>query len=453
LPLQNLSGDPNQDYFADGMTDALITDLAQTRSLRVISKTSSDRYRKTQKKLSEIAKELNVDAVVEGAVLRSGDQVRIDAQLIRAEDDQHLWARSYDRKISDVLSLQADVAQAIASEIEVKLAPEQQSPRPPARPVNAQAYEAYLKGAYFYGGEEQDLEKAIKYFQKSADLDPTYVPAYLGLGESYGTMAYLEAGTIPPAEAWLKSEINIAKALELDPKSSLAHNQLGMNRLLHHCDRPGAEKELNLALELDPSDMHSLDYHSFYLLEVGRSDQAIAEKRRVLDHDPVSVITKSEFGMYLSTVGRLDEAIQQFQDTLELDPNSGMTRMRLGSAYADQHHYEQAVVQMKKALAIERRPRWLGRLGWVYARWGKASESLELIKELKELSKHGDVSPSLIARIYAVLGEKEQALIWLEKAKGDYPGTSDDGFDSLRSDPRFKVLEARLKPEESCLGF
>jgi tetratricopeptide (TPR) repeat protein len=242
--------------------------------------------------------------------------------------------------------------------------------------------------------------------------------------------------------------------LELDPKSSSAHMLMGMNRLLHHCDRLGAEKELNLALELDPSDMHSLDYHSYYLLKVGQSDQAIAEKRRVLDHDPVNVGTKSELGLYLSTVGRLDEAIQQFQDTLELDPNSGMTRMRLGQAYADQHQYEQAVVQMKKALAIERRPRWLERLGRVYARWGKASESLELIKELKELSKHGYVSPSLIARIYAVLGEKEQALIWLEKAKkGDYPWTSDDGFDSLRSDPRFKALEARLKPGDSCQGF
>jgi TolB-like protein/DNA-binding winged helix-turn-helix (wHTH) protein len=453
LPLQNLSGDPSQDYFADGMTDALITDLAQIKQLHVISRTSTMRFKGTQKKVPEIAKELGVDAVLEGAAVRSGDRVRIDAQLIRGDNDVHLWAKSYDRNINDILSLQSDLARAIASEIAVTLtSAEQAHLGKSAQTVNPQAYEAYLKGLYFFElGEDTDLEKAIGYYEKSVHLDPNYAPANLGLGQAYGMLAFLEAGTIPPAEAWLKSEKYLARALELDPDSSLAHTLLGMDKLVHQCDRAGAEKELNLALTLNPNDMTSLDYHSYYLLLIGQQEQAIAEKRRVLENDPLAFGTRSELGMYFTTAGRVDDAIEQYQYTLQLDPNSGMTYERLGMLYHDKGQYEEAVVQLKKALAFERRPRWLGNLGLVYAKWGKTNESLGVVAELKGMSRQHQVSPSQIARIYAALGDKDQAIAWLDKAKkGDFPPPSDREFMDLRSDPRFAAIEARVKADPGC---
>ena len=452
LPLQNLSGDPSQDYFADGMTDALITDLAQIKALRVISRTSTMLYKGTQKKVPQIAKELGVDAVLEGVAVRSGDRVRIDAQLIRGDNDAHLWAKSYERNLNDILSLQTDLARAIATEIAVNLTSEEQANlRKSPQTVNPQAYEAYLKGLYFRSREDADLEKAIMYFEKSVELDPSYAPANLELGDSYGMLAYLEVGKMPPAEAWLKSEKYLARTLELDPDSSLAHTLLGMNKLIHHCDRAGAEKELNLALTLDPNDMASLDYHSYYLLLIGQPEQAIAEKRRVLENDPLSLGTRSELGMYLAKTGHTDEAIQQYQYTLELDLNSAATYMRLGMLYYHKGQYEEAVVHLKKALALEKRPGWLGNLGVVYAQGGETTESLEVITELKETSKQQHVSPSQIARVYAALGDKDQAIAWLNKThKGDLPPPSDKEFDGLRSDPRFGAIEARLNPDAGC---
>jgi TolB-like protein len=453
LPLANLTGDSDQEYFVDGMTDALTTSLAEIASLRVISRTSAMHFKGKQKKLTEIAKELNVDAVLEGAVMRSGDQVRIDAQLIQADNEQRLWGKSYNRKINDVLSLQSEVAHAIVAELHVKLvSPEKKASRIPAQSVDPQAYETYLKGVYFLGhGEDADLDKAVMYLEKSVNLDPKYAPANLRLAEAYGLLAYLEAGKIPPTEAWLKSESYIAKTLELDPDSSLAHTLFGMNKLVRQCDRAGAEKELDLALKLDPNDMASLDYHSFYLLLIGQAEQAIAEKKRVVQNDPLSTVATSELGMYLDTVGRADEAIHLYQHTLELNPNSGTTYSRLRWIYYHKGQYDEAVIQMKKALAVEKRPLWLGNLGMAYAKWGKSSESLAVIAELREMSKQQYVSPSQIARIYALLGSNDQAIAWLMKAKkGDLPPPSDEEFKGLRSDPRFGPIEARLKPDPGC---
>jgi TolB-like protein len=454
LPLANLTGDSDQDYFVDGMTDALITNLAEIASLRVISRTSAMHFKGRQKKLTEIAKELNVDAVLEGAVMRSGDQVRIDAQLIQADNEQRLWGKSYDRKIIDVLSLQSEVAHAIVAELHVKLASsEKKASRTPAQSVDPQAYETYLKGIYFLGhGEDAHLDKAVMYLEKAVNLDPKYAPANLRLAEAYSLLAYLEAGKIPPAEAWLKSESYIAKTLELDPDSSLAHALLGIDKLVRQCDRTGAEKELDLALKLDPNDMASLDYHSFYLLLIGQGEQAVAEKKRVVENDPLSTVATSELGMYLDTVGRTDEAIHLYQRTLELNPISGWTYSRLGWIYYHKGQYDEAVIQMKKALAVEKSPLWLGSLGMVYAKWGKTSESLAVIAELQEMSKQQQyVSPSQIARIYALLGSNDQAIAWLMKAKKrDLPLPSDEGFEGLRSDARFGPIEARLKLDREC---
>nr|UXE44500.1 serine/threonine-protein kinase PknD [uncultured bacterium] len=454
LPFGNLTGDPAQEYLVEGMSDALITDLSKLTSLRVISRTSSMQYKGTHKALPEVARELNVDAAVLGSVTRSGNRIRVNAKLVEAAGGQNLWVQDYDRDESGVLKLQNDLAAAVAREVAGKLTGKDQLRMAEGpQSVNPQAYESYLKAEYFSSKEtDEGFEKAIEYYRKAIDLDPSFAAAYLGLGGTYSFMAYQRR--LNYAEGSVKAENLLAKSLELDPNSSLAHAISGMIKFQFRCDRPGAEKELNRALELNPNDMGALDLYSYYLLEMGRTDEAIAEKKRVLEHDPVSVGTSAELGLYYLQAGRDDEAIQQLHKTLELDPNFPSALTRLGRAYANKGQYDQAVVELKKAVAMDNVPDRLGRLGDVYARWGKREESLAVVHELKGMSKERYVSPTLIARIYARLGEKDQALSWLDRArKEDSPNASDSDFDSLRADPRFKVIEARLKPDTSCPSF
>jgi TolB-like protein/DNA-binding winged helix-turn-helix (wHTH) protein/Flp pilus assembly protein TadD len=454
LPLENVSGDPAQEYFADGMTDTLITNLAGLKSVRVISRTSAMHYKGSGKSLPEIVRELDVDAVVEGTVSKAGDRVRINAQLVDARQDRHLWARQYDSKLQDVLQLQSDLAFAIALEVSGKLTPNEASRiGSKRRQVDQEAYEAYLKGEYFLDKWTVDgFEKTKSYFERAIQIDPSFADAYAGLAEYYGTVAFM--GIVPPREAWLKSEDLLVKTLAMDNTSSKAHSLLGMLKLTFRCDRSGAEKELNQAVELNPGDIRALDYHSYYLLETGRTDQAITEKRRVLEHDPLRVITNAELGLYLLQANRIDEAITQLQKTLELDPNYAPARARLGTAYASNQHYGEAVSELQKALSLDRNPNRLGLLGDVYARWGKRQEALNTIRQLQRISNQSYVAPNLIAVIYSRLGEKNAAIAWLEKANPENdPKISDPGFDSIRSDARFKALEARLRPEQSCPAF
>jgi tetratricopeptide (TPR) repeat protein len=261
-------------------------------------------------------------------------------------------------------------------------------------------------------------------------------------------------GIVPPREAWLKSEDLLVKTLAMDNTSSKAHSLLGMLKLTFRCDRSGAERELNQALEVNPGDIRALDYHSYYLLETGHTDQAIAEKRRVLEHDPLRVISNAELGLYLLQANRIDEAITQLQKTLELDPNYAPAHARLGNAYASKQQYEEAVTELRKALSLDRNPNRLANLGEVYARWGKRQEALDTIRQLQQMSKQDYVSPTQSALIYAQLGEKNAALNWLQKAKPeDDPKITDAGFESLRSEPRFNLLESRLRPNPSCPAF
>jgi len=254
-----------------------------------------------------------------------------------------------------------------------------------------------------------------------------------------------------PREYWHTAETLLAKSLRTDNSSSRAHALLGLIKLQFRCDRPAAEKELNLALELNPGDMGALDWHSYYLLEIGKKDEAIAEKARVLEHDPLSVRTNAELGLYFFEAGRYDEAIAQLQKTLELDPNYAAAHMRLGGAYEKNGQYDQAINEIQKAILLDRKPARLAQLGELYARMGKGQEALEMARELEEMSKQRYVPPNMIALIYSRLGQNQAALAWLEKAKpDDDPKISEPGFDTLRSDPRFKILEARLKPEQSC---
>ena len=454
IPLQNLSGDVSQDYFAAGMTDALITNLAQSNSLRVISSTSSMRYKDSHKGLPEIGRELNVGLILEGSIIRSGNRVRVNAQLVDAAKDQHLWAQQYDRDLKDILQLQSELASAVAVEIVGKLTSlEQNRFAVSTRKVNPAAYEAYLKGEYFlnrWSGE--GFEKAKGYYQQAIDLDPNYADAYVGLAGYYAVRAFL--GSVPPREGWLKAEEILAKSLAMDPHSGKAHTLLGMIKLQFRCDPAEARKELDYALRLNPGDMNALDYHSYYLLEIGRSDEAITEKLRVLEHDPLSISTNSEVGMYFWRAKRTDEAIVQLRKTLELDPNYAATHMRLGIAYSQNKQYEEAALEMQKAIALDKNPMKVTHLGELYAVWGKKREAQQTIAQLRGMSKQEYVAPNMIALVYARLGDKSGALSWLKKAKpDDDPKITDSGFDILRSDPQFQAIEARLKPDPSCPAF
>src|SRR5690348_13380848 len=446
LPLEKLTGDSSQEYFADGMTDALITDLAKIQSLRVISRTSVMRYKEPHKPLAEIARELNVDGVVEGSVARSGNRLRITAQLIEVANDRHVWAESYERDLQDVLGLQDELARTIAWQVRAKVSREEQMRLADARPVKPKAYDAYLKGRFFLNQWSDDgLEKARDYFQQYIEPDRALVQAY-------GARAI--TGRLPSHEGYLRAENLTKKALEIDDTLAEAHSGLGLIKLQFRCDRSGAENEMDRAMALNPQNVIALDYHAYYLLLVGRRDEAIAEKKRVLEHDPLAVVTNAELGLYFVVAGRNDEAVEQLKKTLELDPNYAPGHSRLGWAYANEQQYDKAVVEFKKALTIEKMPDRVGQLGDVYARWGKKREAQKVIDELKQMSKQRYVSPTLIAMIYARLGEKDAAVHWLGKAEqGDNPAISDPGFDNLRSDVRFVALERRLNPNASCPAF
>ena len=450
VPLENLTQDSSQAYFVDGMTDALIANLTKLGALRVISRTSAMQYKGTHKTFRDIARELNVNAILAGTVSRSGDRVRISARLVDPASNRNLWAQDYDRDLQNILNLQSELALAVAREVAGKLTLKEQSGLSAgAKPVNPEAYEAYLKGRYFLNKwSPQGLEKAKEYFEESIKLDPLYALGFAGLAEYYGTAAFL--GIKPPDE-YLKAEDLNRKALQLDPTTVEAYVGLGMIKFLYRCDPAGAESDLNKALELDPGSVYAHDYHSYYLLRIGRADEAIVEKKKVVESDPLAVEAVSELGMYLSSVGRNDEAMQQFHKALEIDPNHGATHARLSDAYMNKQQSNEALLELEKAAALNRAPMLLSRLGDLYARLGKKQEAQAMINELAEMSKRSHVSPIFIASIYARLGEKESALRWLEKAKesGDLD-LSDSAFDTLRSDPRYKTLEERLKPAQSC---
>jgi TolB-like protein len=320
LPLGNLSGDPEQEYFVDGMTDALIIELSRIGALKVISRTSVMQYKETRKSLPDIARELDVDAVVEGSVLRAGNTVRVTAQLIEARTDRHLWADNFDRELSDILALHSEVARAIADEIQVALTPAEEARLANARPVNPEAYEAVLKGNYFYFQRtEEGLTKGLEYFQQAIEIDPNYAPAYLGVADSYLVMA--SWALIPPTEAHLEARGAVMKALEIDDTLGHAHADLAGIRYEYEWDWAAAEQEFQRALELNPNFAGIHRYHAEFLSTMEDHAQAIAEARRAHELSPLQLIAYTMVGVTLHNARQYDQAIEQCQEVLELDPS------------------------------------------------------------------------------------------------------------------------------------
>jgi TolB-like protein/Tfp pilus assembly protein PilF/tRNA A-37 threonylcarbamoyl transferase component Bud32 len=449
LPLENLSGDPEQDYFVDGMTDALIADLAKISELRVISRTSMMCYRGTDKSLPEIARELNVDAVVEGSVLRAGNQVRITAQLIHGATDQHLWANSYEHELRDILGLQGEVARAIAQEIQIKVTPQEQARLARAQPVNPEAYEAYLKGRYHWNKRtEEGFRKAIDNFQQAIEIDPNYAAAYSGLADCYSLLA--DYGILRPDEAYPKAEAAASKALRIDDTLAEAHASLAMAVWQYDWDRSRAEKEFKRAIELNPGYATAHHWHALFLGRTGRLQEAIAEIKRAQELDPLSLIINTVTGMVFYWARQYDLAIQEYRKTLEMDPDFEIAHYLLGWVFGQKGLYDEAIAELRRAEGFSGgAAKHLARLAQVYAATGAETEARKILEQLNELSKQTYVPPCFFAIVCAGLGEKDQAFAWLDKACAERDSylldlKVDPIYDNLRSDPRFDEMVRRI---------
>lgn len=449
LPLENFSKDPEEEYFTDGMTDQLITNLAQIGALRVISRTSAMRYKGTKKPLQEIARELHVDAVVEGAVMWVGGRVRISAQLIEAPTDHHLWAASYERDLRDVLSMQEEVTRAIVSEIRVKLTAQEQARLANRHPINPEAYKLYLKGRYHWNKRSlEGFQKAIEYFHLAAAKDPAYALAYVGLADTYTYFSFFDV--VPPREAMPKAKAAAARALEIDNRLGEAHVSLGYVSYMYDWDWPAAGKHFEQALTLNPAYSRAHTFYPFYLSSLGRSEEALAVAKYSLDLDPASPAVSHSLAVQLYLARQFDNAIAQVHKTLELDPNFAISYELLGEVYVSRGMYRESLSELEKYSALSRgRAMSLALLGYAHARLGERSQALGVLRQLEAASKQSYTPPFSFAVVYAGLGEKDQAFAWLEKAYGER--TSRLGYfkveplwDPLRTDPRFADLVRRI---------
>lgn len=448
LPLESLSGDASQDYFADGMTDELITDLSQIGALRVISRTSVMQYKRVHRPLAEIARELNVDAVVEGTVLRSGDRVRITAQLIQVPAEKHLWAHSYDGDVRDALTLQSQVADAVAEQIRIKLNPREQAALK-KKAVDPEAYEAYLKGRYFWNKRTANgLKTAVAYFEQAIEQDPNYAPAYTGLADSYALMGDWQYGVMPPKEALPKAKAAAVKALELDNTLGEAHNSLAFLLDGFDWNFEASGQEFRRAIELNPGYATAHHWYAWHLSLLGQFDEAIAEMRKAQSLDPLSLIINADLAEVLMLAHSYDESILQSRKTIEMDPDFAMAHNQLAQTYLQNRMYLEAVAELKKALQLSPdSPAIVANLARAYVGSGKRSEAVKLLDELKKRSTPAYSNAAEIAVIYASLGDADQAMNWLERGYQERfnPGVLlRPGFDPLRSDRRFQDLLRRI---------
>jgi TolB-like protein/DNA-binding winged helix-turn-helix (wHTH) protein/Flp pilus assembly protein TadD len=449
LPLESLSSEASQDYFADGMTDELISDLGQISALRVISRTSVMAYKHTRKPLPQIARELNVDAVVEGTVLRSGDQVRITAQLIEASADKHLWSHSYQGELRDTLTLQSKVARAIADQIRINLNPQEQAALKNAKVVNPEAYESYLKGRFFWNKRTADsLKVALAYFNQAIDQDPNYAQAYSGLADTYALLGDWQYAVMTPKEALPKAKAAAIKALELDSALGEAHNSLAFCLDGFDWDLDSAGKEFRRAIELNPGYATAHHWYAWHLGLLGRYDEAIAEMRKAENLDPLSLIINADLAELLVLAHSYDESIRQSRKTIEMDPNFALAHNQLAQAYLQKHMNDEAVTELQKAVQLSGgSPTIIANLARAYVASGKRSEAVRLLSDLKKRSNPITSYASEIAVIYVSLGNANQAMNWLEKGYEERfnPGVLlRPGFDPLRSDPRFQDLVRRV---------
>jgi TolB-like protein/DNA-binding winged helix-turn-helix (wHTH) protein/Flp pilus assembly protein TadD len=449
LPFDSLSSDASQDYFADGMTDELISDLGQISALRVISRTSMMAYKHARKPLPQIARELNVDAIVEGTVLRAENQVRITVQLIEASDDKHLWSQSYQGELRDTLTLQNQVARAVAEQIRINLNPQEQAALKNAKVVNPEAYVSYLKGRYFWNKRTgESLKVALAYFNEATEADPKYAQAYSGLADTYALLGDWQYAVMTPKEAFPKAKAAALKALELNSALGEAHNSLAFCLDGFDWDFESAGKEFRRAIELNPGYATAHHWYAWHLALVNRFDEAIAEMRKAENLDPLSLIINADLAELLALAHSYDESIQQSRKTIEMDPNFALAHNHLGEAYLEKHMNDEAVAELQKAVQLSGgSPTCMANLARAYIASGKPTEAAKVLDDVKKRSNPGYSHASEIAVIYAALGDTSQAITWLQTGYEERfnPGVLlRPGFDPLRADPRFVDIARRV---------
>ena len=449
LPLENLSGDSSQDYFAEGMTDELITDLGQISTLRVISRSSVMTYKNVRKPLAEIARELDVQAVVEGSVLRSGERVRITAQLIEVPPDRHIWAHSYEGDLRDTLTLQNTVARTIAEQIQAVLNKQEKAALEKSRVVKPEAYEAYLKGRYFWNKRTGDgLKKAIEYFTVATEKDPNYAQAYAGLANSYALSGDWEYGILSPQDASLEAKAAATKALDLDDTLGEAHTSRAFALDLYDWDWSTAETEYRRAIALNPGYATAHHWYAWHLMVIGRTDEGILELRKAESLDPLSLIIRADLADALCIARRYDESVQQSERTLEMDPNFAIGHYELGQAFVQKQMYSEAIAEFQRAIELAGdNAAFNSNLAYAYAVSGRRSDALKIAQDLETRASASSAADSNIALIYVGLGDNDKAMIWLNKAYQARFNPSillRPAFDPLRSDARFQDLRRRI---------
>jgi TolB-like protein/tetratricopeptide (TPR) repeat protein len=449
LPLKNLSGDPTQEFLADGMTEALIGRLSSIHDLRVISRTSVMRFKETGMSAPDIAKTLNVDALVEGSVMREGGRLRVHAQLIRAVTDEHFWSEEYNGEMRDVFALESKVAQSIARKVEATVTGQEHERLIAVRSVAPEVYESYLKGEFTLdkSNSRAGIEESIGYFEQAIKKDPTFAPAYVGLAETYDILGMIFVGA-SPTEVRPKAIQAARKALEIDPQLADAHVLLGF-MLQKEWQWAEAEAEFRDALELNPSDAGAQAGFAEWLMCQGRTDEALAWTQRAREHDPLAV-SGSEIARILFVAHRFDEAIRESRSVLAVRPDDGMVLWELGFDLIANGQPEEAIPVLEKALSVsDRSPGVAGVLVRAYAHAGRRADALRLLGELKRRREKGYIPTAAFVNAYLGLGDNEQAFVWLERAYQEKSNILQflkvhPFFDPVRNDPRFADLLHRV---------
>jgi TolB-like protein/Tfp pilus assembly protein PilF len=451
LPFDNLSHDPENAYFAEGIQDEILTRLAQVADLKVVSRTSTQRFKSSPENLREIAKELDVTSILEGSVQRAGDQVRVNVQLINAATDRHLWAEVYDRKLVDIFAVESEIARTVAETLKAKLTGSAERVLA-ARPTdNPEAHQLYLRGRYFWNRRtEENIKKALGYFQQAIEQDPSYALAYAGLADCYALMPiYSES---PPKEDIQRALAAAHRALELDDNLAEAHTALA-NTLVDDLQLPEAEREFKRAIALNPNYATAHQWYGECLQAEGRSEEALVQLRLAYQLDPLSLIINSVYGSVLGTAGHHDEAVQQLHRTLEMDPTFSPAEFMLGQVLEDKGNLAEATAAYEKARDMLPTPIREAMLACIYARTGRLEDAGKILADMTSRSAHGYIQPYALALIHLALGHKEEALRFLEQAYeergiqlGGNTGTLkiDKRLDPLRGDPRFKTLLAKF---------
>ncbi len=448
LPLMNYSNDPEQEYFVDGMTEALTTYLAKFHSLKIISRASAMHYKETDKSIPEIAQELNVDAVVEGSVIREDKRVRITAQLIRAGTDAHIWAETYDRDFKDILFLQSEVAQAIAREIKIKLTQNEKKLFMGIRPVNPDSYDAYLKGRFhWYKLSPQNVQKALEYFSLALKKDPEFVLAQTGIAIVWMARGYW--GTTPPNESMPKAKSLVLEAIEMDDSLEEAHDVLARILYFYDWEWDGAEREFKHAIQLNPNKADVHLFYSSFLRSMGRGDEAMSEAELGLALDPLNSFSQCFYVGQLLHMHQYDEAIEQLRNILKLEPDFPFAHRFLWICYHQKKMYDDAIEEAKNFFSAMGKSELTDAIVRGYSDSDYEGAMRFLAKTLEEDSKKTYIQPVWIARLYAHGGDKEGALDWLEKAYEERDflmanlNTSTD-WENLREEEAFKNLVSRM---------